>query len=109
MTTAVLQGAAGCVRCSRSEHDHHLRDHDQADEIQRRIWKALGWPCAEYVDTAAAAFAGQQAATSRWARNRHPAPPPRPVTTIPGPDTLHGPALARAALARALNHPGRER
>lgn len=103
--TETLQGAAACVRCGRSEHDHHLRDHDAADEIQRRIWKALGWPCPEYVDTAAAAFAGQQAATSRWGRSQPP-PAPRPVVTVPGPDTLRGPALARAALARALS-PGR--
>ena len=64
----LTETAAACVRCGRTEHDHLLQDRDEADDIRRRIWRALGYPCAQFTDELAAVFAGNQAATSRWAR-----------------------------------------
>lgn len=58
-----------CVRCRRSEADHDLRDTVGAagvDDVKRRIWKALGWPCAQFTRTPAEIYAANQAATSRW-------------------------------------------
>jgi hypothetical protein len=100
-----MDGAAACVRCRRSEDEHQLGD--QADEIQVRIWKALGFPCPEFTDTPAQAFAGQQAATSRWAR-RPPARPAAgsvlaPAASAPPDIARHGAAAARAALAARQN------
>lgn len=90
-----MTGAAACVRCGRSESDHLLRDQDDFDDLQRRIWKALGFPCAQFTAELAAIFAGNQEATSRWARQ----PGQRPARD---PDTYsRGAALARQALAHS--------
>lgn len=95
-----------CARpgCGRSEPEHQARDRDQADDVQVRIWRALGWPCAQFVSTFAAVCAENQAATGRWSRgpSREPA---RPVPAAPVPAAspgLRGAALAREALNRAL-------
>jgi hypothetical protein len=94
--------AAECVRCQRSEYDHDLARRDDADEVQRRIWKALGWPCPEFTLTAARVFAGQQARTSRWAPQRRPAPSAALAATASAPPVIaaKGAAAARAALTR---------
>ena len=95
------EGAAGCVRCQRSNDDHLLRDRDEADEVQVRVWKALGWPCAEFTLTPEVIYARNQAATSRWARRL----PSRPATTTaatPARIATQGAAGAREALNRAL-------
>lgn len=96
-----IQGVPACVRCTRSEDEHLHRD--EADEIQQRIWKALGWPCAEFILTPSVIYAGNQAATSRWARpsRRQPA---RPATASAEPSIARdGAAAARLALARRTN------
>lgn len=101
MTATDLQGVAACVRCQRSEAHHDLARAGQPDEVQRRIWKALGWPCPEYTDTLARVFAGQQARTSRWApQHRRPAPSPALAATSSAPPVIavKGAAAARAAL-----------
>lgn len=100
--TADLDGAAAaCVLCQRSEAHHDLARAGQPDEVQRRIWKALGWPCPEYTDTLARVFAGQQARTSRWApQHRRPEPSPAlaPTASAPPVIAVKGAAAARAAL-----------
>lgn len=98
-TLADLPGAVECVRCQRSEDEHLLRDRDQADDIQARIWKALGWPCAEFTGELAAVFAANQAGVSRWSRGRPPAPSPAAVSA-PSVVAARGAAAARQALAR---------
>ena len=96
--TADQQTVAACIRCDRSPNEHLLRDQNQADEIQQRIWKALGWPCAEFTLTPAVVFAGNQAATSRWARRPQPS---SPAAAGGDPATARqGAALARQALTR---------
>jgi hypothetical protein len=91
-----------CIRCRRSEPDHDQARRDDADEVQRRIWKALGWPCPEFTLTAARVFAGQQARTSRWAPQRRSAPSAvLAATASANPATARdGAAAARAALTR---------
>ena len=71
-----MTGLPECVRCQRSEPEHDKARASGQDEIQTRIWKAIGWPCPEYTDTAAGLFAGQQTRTSRWARRPAPSPAP---------------------------------
>lgn len=102
MTAADLSGVPECVRCFRSEADHQAHASGGYDEVQRRIWRALGWPCAEFTETAALVFAANQTATSRWARRpRHPDPP---ATASAPPETaVTGAAAARAALDEVLN------
>ena len=95
-----MDTTAECVRCQRSEDEHDLARSGQPDEIQQRIWKALGWPCPEFTDTLARVFAGQQAQTSRWARR--PAPSPALAATASAPPVIasRGAAAAREALRR---------
>jgi len=102
MTSRVMDGAAECVRCHRSEPDHDLERSGRADEVQRRVWKALGWPCGEFTDTLARVFAGQQAMTSRWARRPAPSPALAPTASAPPATAARGAAAARAALTRRL-------
>ena len=95
-------GAAECVRCFRSDPEHDLARTGGADEVQVRIWKALGWPCGEFTETAALVFTRNQSATSRWARRpRHPDPPA--TASAPAPVAAQGAAAARAALDELLN------
>jgi len=109
-------GVPECIRCCRSQADHDLRDaaadaaaiaaasaepEFEVDDVTRRIWRALGWPCAQFVSTHGQIYAANQAAVSRWA-SRRPAVAP---ASVPGAD----PAIARrnAAAARAaLLSPG---
>jgi hypothetical protein len=100
MDVANQQAALACIRCDRSEHDHDLARSDGADEIQRRIWKALGWPCPEFTLTAARVFAGQQARTSRWAPRRGSPPSAALAVTASAPPVIaaKGAAAARQAL-----------
>jgi len=97
-TLTDLDGAPECVRCRRSEAEHDLERSGRADEVQRRIWKALGWPCPEYTDTAVRVFAGQQARTSRWARRPAPSPALAATSSAPPAIAARGAAAARAAL-----------
>ena len=98
-----VDGAPECVRCRRSEADHDLERSGRADEVQRRVWKALGWPCGEYTDTAVRVFAGQQAATGRWTRRPAPSPALAPTSSAQPAVAVSGAAAARAALDLALN------
>jgi hypothetical protein len=93
-----MDGAAECVRCFRSEADHDLERSGHADEVQRRIWKALGWPCGDFTLEAASIFARNQAATSRWARRPAPSPALAPTASAPAHVAARGAAAARAAL-----------
>jgi len=99
---ADLAGAAECVRCRRSEADHLLRDRDQADDIKRRIWRALGAPCAEFTDQLAAVFAANQGRVSRW--STRPAAPPAAPPSAPAAAAARGAAAARAALLARRNN-----
>ena len=95
-------GAAECVRCFRSDPEHDLARSGEADEVQVRIWKALGWPCAQFTETAAMVFAQNQSATGRWVRRpRHPDPPA--TASAPAATAVTGAAAARAALDELLN------
>jgi len=93
-----MDGLAACVRCRRSEAEHDLERSGQADEVQVRIWKALGWPCGEFTDTAVRVFAGQQARTSRWARRPAPSPARAATSSAPPAIATKGAAAAREAL-----------
>lgn len=94
-----MNADAECVRCFRSDPDHQAHARGEYDEVQVRIWKALGWPCGEFTETAAMVFAANQSATSRWARGRS-RQPARPATASAEPVTARqGAAAARAALA----------
>ena len=95
-----MTGLPARVRCYRSEAEHDLARTGQPDEVQRRIWKALGWPCPEYTDTAAIAFSRQQDRTSRWARRPAPSPALAPTSSAPPVIASRGAAAARAALSR---------
>jgi hypothetical protein len=94
--------APACIRCDRSEHDHDLARSDGADEIQQRIWKALGWPCGEFTLTPVQVFARQQARTGRWAPRRGTPPSPALAATASAPPAIaaKGAAAARQALTR---------
>ena len=94
-----------CVRCGRSEGEHLAQDRGEASEVRVRIWRALGFPCPQFVPVGAI-FTPDQAATSRWARR----PQPTAVGTAqPGPrgDTYsQGAALARQMLRQRNDHQG---
>lgn len=98
-----------CIRCTRPEHEHQLHDRGEADEIQVRIWRALGHPCAGFTLTPAGVFAGQQSLTSRWAsrvpRVYVPERPPAPTSSNTG-ATRTGAAIAHELLDRALGRAG---
>jgi hypothetical protein len=102
MDAAKQQAIEACIRCSRPEDEHLHRD--EADELQRRIWKALGAPCAQFTDTPAQIFAENQAATSRWATRRRQPARPASQSGAP-PDIAHrGAAMARQVLTRTRQH-----
>jgi len=94
--------APACVRCSRPEADHDLARDGQADDIKRRIWRALGQPCAVFAEQHAVIFAQNQAASSRRARPaRNTAPAFNPRTAAAA---GRGAALARQLLQGGTGH-----
>ena len=93
-----LDGAAACVRCQRSEAEHDQARSGDYDEVQVRIWKALGWPCPEFTLEAASIFARNQTRTSRWARRPAPSPVLAATSSAPPVIAARGAAAARAAL-----------
>lgn len=89
-----MEAAPECVRCRRSEHEHLAQDRGEASDLRRRIWRALGYPCAQFASQLAEVT---QAATGRWAPHRT-VPLLRPATSVsPGRDAYN---RAREALAR---------
>jgi hypothetical protein len=67
MDAAKRQAIEACGRCRRPEDEHLLWDRGEASELQVRIWRALGYPCAQFVTPAAAVIAATPA------RGREPA------------------------------------
>lgn len=95
-------GVPECVRCRRSQADHDRRDRGDFDEVQRRIWRALGWPCAQFTLTPAEIYATNQPAVSRWATARRRPDrafrPAGPAPAAPVEIANRGAAAVRAAL-----------
>jgi hypothetical protein len=89
-----------CVRCTRSSADHDRRDDGDYTDVQRRIWRALGWPCAQFALTYGHVYAGNQAAMGRWdGRRRAPQRSAQASTSGTNPDIgRRGAARAREAL-----------
>lgn len=89
--------AAECARCFRSRQDHQDQDDGTADDIRRRIWRALGQPCRSFADTLGTVFAENQASRARAANRDTPhapaAPDPRKIAAAE-----RGAAAARLAL-----------